>query len=73
MQSNWMKSVENLHPVPEEAGALDNTATEHDPFPTFKVPADLQPVSKDAIEAHKLVQMKEVESIKTRLDADNIP
>jgi len=35
MQSNWMKSVENLHPVPEEPGALDNTQAELDPFPTF--------------------------------------
>jgi hypothetical protein len=53
MQSNWLKSVENLHPVPEEAGALDNTA-DHDPFPNFQVPADLLPVSKDSIEAYKL-------------------
>ncbi len=25
MQQNWLKSVENLFPVPEEPGALDNT------------------------------------------------
>jgi hypothetical protein len=72
MQSNWLKSVENLHPVPEEAGAQDNTV-DQDPFPTFKVPADLLPVSKDSIEAYKLQYMQEVESIKTRLDADNVP
>ncbi len=35
--------------------------------------ADLKPVAKDSIEAYKLQQMIEVESIKTRLDQDNCP
>jgi hypothetical protein len=32
------------------------------------VSADLKPVAKDSIEAYKMQQMLEVESIKTRLD-----
>ena len=71
MQQNWLKSVENLFPVPEEPG-LDNTQDQPQ-LPDFKVPTDLLPVSKDAIEAYKLRQMIEVESIKNRLDADNVP
>ena len=64
--------MENLFPVPEEPGALDNTLNQAQ-LPDFNVPADLLPVSKDSIEGYKLKQMQEVESIKNRLDADNVP
>jgi hypothetical protein len=69
-----MKTVENLQPVPEEPGA-DQTASPEKVggLPEFKVPADLLPVSKDSIEAYKIQQMLEIESIKARLDADNVP
>jgi hypothetical protein len=74
MQQNWLKSVENLQPVPEEAAAQEFATNDQiSSVPDFKVPADLLPMSKDAIEIHKIHQMKEVESIKARLDADNVP
>ena len=43
------------------------------PLPDFKVPADLYPMARDSNEIYKLEQMREVESIKSRLDRDNCP
>lgn len=72
VQQTWMRSVENLQPVPEEPGAPE-AASPAKGLPDFQLPADLKPVAKDSIEAYKLQQMIEVESIKTRLDQDNCP
>lgn len=68
---NWMKSIDNLNlsAVPEETPASPPKV----PLPDFKTPAGLHPMARDSNEIYKLEQMREVESIKSRLDRDNCP
>ena len=72
MTQNWMKSIDNLNlsAVPEETAPASPAKVV---LPDFKVPADLYPMARDANEVYKLEQMREVESIKSRLDKDNCP
>ena len=68
-----MRSIENLNltAVPEETPAAASPAKH--PLPDFKVPAGLHPMARDVNEIYKLEQMREVESIKSRLDRDSCP
>jgi hypothetical protein len=54
VQQNWLRSVDNLLPVPEENGGATEAVSPSKNLPDFKVPSDLLPVSKDNIEAFKM-------------------
>jgi hypothetical protein len=54
MQQNWLKTVEQLHPVPEEPGANPSSSPGRTALPDFEVGEDMKPVAKDSIEAFKL-------------------
>eukprot|EP00347_Sterkiella_histriomuscorum_P008883 403343381 len=68
-QNNWFKGMQKLQPVPEE----EETQVPDTRFPDFKVPKELQPISRGAIDGFRLEQVNEIESIKERLARDNCP
>ncbi|TNV83407.1 hypothetical protein FGO68_gene17165 [Halteria grandinella] len=72
MNQHWLRSIDNLNlsAVPEETAP---PSPQKVPLPEFKVPAGLYPVSRDGGQIYKMEQMREVESIKSRLDRDNCP
>jgi hypothetical protein len=62
-----MASFEKLPGVVIEEEEVDNR------LPNFKVPPDLNLISRSGIDGYRLEQMKEIESIKERLARDHCP
>ena len=50
-QHNWLAGLDKLHPVPEEDAMTDNR------LPDFKVPPNLNLLSRGAIDGYRLEQM----------------
>ena len=70
VQNNWFKGMQKLPAVPEEE---ENQAPPDTRLPDFKVPKELQPIGRGAIDGYRLEQINEIESIKEKLARDNCP